>query len=130
MAIVEGGLSVEKRRWADKITEELRESSALRWQNLRHHLRDEGINHEDAVVLDFGPDGGGLFAGILVVRDGRAFEFTLQLGETYRGEISSSFDDDGCSTGPNWFLRGLRPMLPLLPSVEEYWMRIRFKRKV
>ena len=61
-------------------TRQLRTSNEPRWQNLRAKLGEEGIRPEDAAVAYTSPDGQTLEEGLLVVRDGRVFVFTLDFG--------------------------------------------------
>jgi hypothetical protein len=79
--------------WSERCTRDFRTSSASRWQALRERVADEGLEPEAVAIAGFGPDGGGLGAGIAVTEDGRVFAFTLALGSTAAGHDTGSLDD-------------------------------------
>lgn len=62
------------------LTKQLHTSGRPRWRNLRGKLQELGIDPTDAAVAYIAPDGQTLEEGLLVVRDGRVYVFTLDFG--------------------------------------------------
>jgi hypothetical protein len=65
---------------ARSLTDDLHRSNRPRWRNLRTKLQEIGVDPKDAAVAYIAPDGQTLEEGLLVVRDGSVFVFTLDFG--------------------------------------------------
>lgn len=62
-----------------EVTELMRSSEAEHWKQFRRLLADEGLKPAEVALADFMPDGGLLYSAVMVARDDRVFEVTLQL---------------------------------------------------
>ena len=74
----EGELDPRMVTGAKRLTDDMRRSSLPRWEGLRRRLTAERVNPSDAAVGFLYPDDVKLEMGLIVARDGRAFQFALE----------------------------------------------------
>jgi hypothetical protein len=84
---------LQRLRQVQRLTAALREGSEQRWRRLRERLDLAGVDAGDAALVVLGPHDTTMEYGLIVTRNNRAFEFSLEWGYDEAGHELDSYID-------------------------------------